>query len=319
MKKIITSVLLVGMGFSAFAQQDAQYSQNFFTKLNTNPAYAGMSQAYCAGLMYRNQWLNFPGNPVTIMFNGDAYLPSIGGGAGLTVWDDKLGFESTLEAKLSYSYHIILGPGVLGIGPSVGFFQKTLNGNWLTPDGGGANGKTVTDPLVPVGGSSNATYDIGFGAYYATPQGLYVGISSSHLPEQTIKGSYQQYQYDVARHYYVMAGYTYNASASWDIIPDVYVESDASSTQFQLNLRAEYNKTIWAGVGYRMNDAFVGMVGYEKNLGPNNGSLKIGVAYDFTTSDIRTYSSGSPEIAIQYCFKPKPPSKTEYHGNPRFL
>src|ERR1700728_2512013 len=115
MKKIITSVALVAMGLAAQAQQDAQFSQNFFTKLNTNPGYAGISQAYCGSLIYRDQWLNLPGNPTTIAFNGDAYLPMIGGGAGLTVYDDKLGFQSNLEVKLSYSYHLILGPGVLGI------------------------------------------------------------------------------------------------------------------------------------------------------------------------------------------------------------
>src|ERR1700739_414334 len=123
MKKIFTTLSLVAVGLWANAQQDAQFSQNFFTKLNTNPAYAGMSQAYCGSLVYRDQNVNFPGNPTTLAFNGDAYLPMIGGGAGLTVYDDKLGFESTLTIKLAYSYHIILGPGVLGVGLSAGFFQ----------------------------------------------------------------------------------------------------------------------------------------------------------------------------------------------------
>ncbi len=318
MKKIITSIMLVGLGLAAHAQQDAQFSQEFFTKLNTNPAYAGISQAYCGSLIYRDQWLSLPGNPTTLNFNGDAYLPMIGGGAGLTVYDDKLGFESTLTFKLSYSYHIILGPGVLGIGPSIGFFQKALNGAWMTPDGKSQAAGNIVDPLVPVGGNSVTTYDIGLGLYYATPQGLYVGISTSHLPQQTISGSYKQYQYDIARHYYVLAGYTYNASATWDLKPDLYVESDASSTQFQLNLRADWNKTIWFGVGYRMNDAFVALVGFEKTF-TGGGGLKIGYSFDFTTSDLHTYSTGSHELAIQYCFTPKPPSKIEYHQNPRFL
>lgn len=307
--------MLVAIGFAAYAQQDAQFSQNFFTRLNTNPAYAGMDQAYCASLVYRNQWVNFPGNPTTFIFNGDAYLPSIGGGLGLTAYEDKLGFENTLEVKLSYSYHLIVGPGVLGIGPSVGFFQKSLSGPWAPPDG---MGTSTTDPLIPVNGNTATTYDIGLGLYYATPQGLYVGLSTSHLPQQTIASNYKSYAYDVARHYFVMAGYTYNASATWDIIPDLYVESDASSTQFQLNVRAQYNKLIWLGVGYRMNDAFVALLGL--NYGLKNGSnLKFGYSYDFTTSDIHSYSSGSHEIALQYCFKPKPKSKVEYHQNTRFL
>src|ERR1700689_888062 len=136
MKKLITSVMLLGAGLAVSAQQDAQFSQNMFGKLDYNPGYAGMDKAYCASLIGRDQWVNFPGNPETFLFNADAYLPQIGGGAGLTVYDDALGFEKTIEVKLSYSYHIVVGNGVLGIGPDIGFMQKSLNGAWLAPDGG---------------------------------------------------------------------------------------------------------------------------------------------------------------------------------------
>ena len=38
--------MLVAVGFVAYAQQDAQFSQNFFTKLNTNPGFAGMDKTF---------------------------------------------------------------------------------------------------------------------------------------------------------------------------------------------------------------------------------------------------------------------------------
>lgn len=322
MKKIITSVFAVAMGVMAYAQQDAQFSQNMFNKVDINPGYAGINKAYCATLLARDQWVSFPGNPKTFLFSGDAYLPSIGGGLGLTVFDDQLGFEKTLEVKLSYSYHLVLGPGVLGVGPEIGFYQKGIDGNWLAPDGTTTAGNTaagpITDPYIPSGNVSNATYDVGFGAYYETPAGLYVGISSSHLPAQTIKGSNKTYQYDIARHYYIMAGYTYKATASWDIKPDVYVESDASSTQFQVDARAEYNKKIWFGIGYRMSDAFIGLVGLNYPL-KNGSNLKFGYSYDFTTSELHSYSSGSHELMVGYCFKIKSTPKTQWHQNTRFL
>jgi type IX secretion system PorP/SprF family membrane protein len=316
MKKTITSCLLTLSGMVAMAQQDAQFSQNMFGKLDYNPGYAGMSKAYCGSLIWRDQWQGFtPGyNPVTYLFNADAYLPQIGGGLGLTVFQDQLGFEKTLEAKLSYSYHIVIGNGVLGVGPDIGYFQKSLNGPWLAPDG--TNG--ASDPLIPVGGASKATYDLGLGAYYATPQGLYVGLSTSHLSAQTLQSNVKLYDYDVARHYYVMAGYTYNASPTWDIKPDLYIESDASSTQFQLDCLAEYNKLIWFGVGYRLNDAAIAFIGI--NYGFKDGSnLKIGFSYDYTLSEINNYDNGSYEIMVNYCFMPKPKVKVNMHSNDRFL
>jgi len=319
MKKFITSIFALATACMAYAQQDAQFSQNMFNRVDINPGYAGINKSYCFTLLGRDQWVSFPGNPKTFLFSADAYLPQIGGGLGLTVFDDQLGFEQTLEVKLAYSYHLILGPGILGVGPEIGFYQKSINGNWLAPDGTSSNSSSnpITDPFIPTS-VSNATYDIGLGAYYETPQGLYVGISSSHLPAQTVKGTFKTYQYDIARHYYVMAGYTYNLSQTWDLMPDVYVESDASSTQFQVDLRAEYNKLIWFGIGYRMNDAFLGFLGL--NYAFSNGSnLKIGYSYDFSTSALRSYNSGSHEIMLGYCFKIKPSVKITSHQNTRFL
>lgn len=321
MKKLFTSVALVGVSFMALAQQDAQFSQNMFGKLIYNPGYAGMDKAYCASLIARDQWVNFPGNPETFLFNADAYLPQIGGGAGLSIYDDKLGFQKTLEVKLSYSYHIVVGTGVLGVGPTIGFLQTSLNGAWIAPDGS-PNG--ADDPLIPGGGSSATTYDLGLGAYYATPQGLYVGISSTHLSAPNVPGNgtnIKQYNFNVARHYYVMAGYTYNASPTWDIKPDLYVESDASSTQFQIDCLAEYNKLIWFGLGYRMQDAGIGLIGlnYAFPGSKSGANMKIGYSYDFTTSQIKTYSSGSHEIMLQFCFRPIIPPKTQSHSNVRYL
>ncbi len=322
MRKIITLSALIFTYALTYAQQDPGFSQNFLNKLDYNAGYAGMNKEFCGTVIGRDQWLDFPGLPQTFLFSGDAYLPSIGGGLGLTVMDDHLGFERTFEVKLSYSYHIVIGPGILGIGPEVGFYQKSLITNgWLAPDGSssaGLGGSTITDPYIPTNGISNGTYDLGFGAYYETPQGLYVGISSSHLPAQTIKAADMTYEYDVARQYYLMAGYTYNASANWDILPDLFVESDASTTQFQVDARAEYNKMIWFGVGYRMQDAVIGLLGFNYEVS-QKANLKIGYSYDLTTSEIHSYSSGSHEIVLQFCFKIVHPPKVTTHQNTRFL
>ena len=318
MKKLITSAILVGSSLMAVAQQDAQFSQNMFGKLDYNPGYAGMDKAYCASLIGRDQWVNFPGNPETFLFNADAYLPQIGGGAGLSIYDDQLGFQKTLEVKLSYSYHIVIGNGVLGVGPTVGFLQSSINGALIAPDGG-TSANPSNDPLIPWSGSSVTTYDLGFGAYYATPQGLYIGISSTHLSAPNVPGT-GSYTFDVARHYYVMAGYTYNASPTWDIKPDLYIESDASSTQFQLDCLAEYNKLIWFGLGYRMADAGIALIGLNYSLHDKmDSNFKFGYSYDFTTSQIKSYSSGSHEIMLQYCFRPKITPKTTSHENVRYL
>ena len=312
------------IGLVSFAQQDAQFSMNMFNRLSINPGYAGTtysgykSQGICATLLYRNQWSGFSGNPKIGLLSVD-YGTIWGGGIGLTVDQDQLGFDKTLKAKLAYSYHLHIGPtGVLGIGLDAGMIQKSFSGQFKAPDGSTTD-KPGPDPTIPWSGSSAITYDLGFGLYYTTKK-LYIGISSLHLPEQVLKqtggsagaGAFD-IDYVVARHYYVMAGYTFNLGNALDLTPSILTKSDATSTQLDVNLMAKYNKLIFAGVSYRLTDAVVGIVGVEHK------GFRVGYAYDYTLSSVKKHSNGTHEIVLGYCYKFPVREFKQSHVNVRFL
>jgi len=315
MRKTLTTLAFAVIAGVSVAQQDAQFSQNMFNKLDINPGYAGTSKSICATALYRQQWVSFPGAPKTGLISIDAYLPPIHGGLGLTVCSDQLGFDKTFIAELAYSYHLVLGPGVLGIGVNAGMIQKSLNGAWVSTD------PYTQDAAIPDSKAATTTYDIGFGLYYTTDNGMFFGISSTHLPQNKLSAvtnnPADNYQYDLARHYYVMAGYPFQINQSLKLIPSILAKTDASSTQLDINARAVYtlNPTvdIWLGASYRLTDAIVALVGFEYNR------FKFGYAFDLTTSDIKNYSNNTHEIMLNYCFKPfKNPVPAE-HRNVRFL
>jgi type IX secretion system PorP/SprF family membrane protein len=329
MKRTLTTfALTISTALAAFAQQDPQFSQNMFNKLATNPGYAGTNNAICATLLGRQQWMGFidgnKGIPKTYLLSVDSKVDAVRGGLGLTVLSDQLGFEKNFMAKLAYSYHIQVGAGVLGIGPEIGMIQKSLGGAWVATDG------WQGDPAIPTSASA-ITYDIGFGAFYTIPQKLYFGISSTHLTESDLSKSESRanppapsplsvdYNYTIARHYYVTAGYRFDAGQSLALEPSVFVKSDAASTQLDVNLRAIYNNMFWGGVSYRLTDAIVAMVGIEKQgVGNPNGTLKVGYSYDVTTSSIKNHSSGSHELMLGYCFKLPEKKHVTIHENVRF-
>lgn len=321
MRKSLTIFMCSFVGLVSFAQQDAQFSMNMFNRLGVNPGYAGTtysgykSQGVCATLLYRNQWTGFSGGPKSILFSAD-YGTIFNGGVGLTVSQDKAGFEKTTMAKLAYSYHLHVGTsGVLGIGADVGMLQKGLNGDFRSPDGY-STGNPGPDNSIPYPGTSATTYDLGLGIYYTTKR-LYVGISSLHLPEQTLKkteggtGGYS-FDYTVARHYYIMAGYTFMGQ-SLDLTPSILTKSDATSTQLDVNLMAKWKKMLFFGVSYRLTDAAVAMVGLEWM------NFKVGYAYDYTLSPLKNHSSGSHEIMLGFCHKFPKPDYKQSHVNVRFL
>ena len=320
MKKTLTIIALSLTGFVTFAQQDAQFSMNMFNRLDVNPAYAGTNQALCAVLLYRQQWTNFPGAPKTGLFSVD-YGEILHGGLGLTAYQDQLGFDKTFAAKLAYSFHWILGPGMLGVGLNAGVMQKSLTGNFIAPDGTSSAANNGIDPSIPWTGASRTTYDVGFGLYYTTNK-LYVGISSDHLPDQSISKTQAfgpkpqkifHYDYKYARHYYIMAGYTFDLGPSFDLTPSVLAKSDAVSTQLDVNAIVRWNKMVFLGASYRLQDAIVAIVGLEWK------GFKFGYSYDITTSHIKNYSNGTHEIMLGYCHKFVKPPKPHGHMNERFL
>lgn len=292
------------------AQQDYQFSMNMFNRLAINPAYAGTSRNLCATAFYRNQWTGFQGAPKTVLVSVD-YGRILGGGLGLTAYQDQLGFQKILKTKLAYSYHQMLNIGTIAFGIDAGMIQQSINTNELV-----APMQGVVDDKIPTNNPSGITYDFGAGVYYFTKR-LYVGASSLQIPQSEV-GKANSYSYKTARHYYIMAGYTFKPNPMWEITPSLFTKSVFATTQVDINTMVKWNKTLFAGLSYRLTDAAIAMVGVEHKFSKQL-SAKLGYSYDITTSKLRTVGSGSHELMFGFCYKIVPDGGSTSHMNVRFL
>jgi type IX secretion system PorP/SprF family membrane protein len=334
MRKKINQIILSAMAVFGVvkAQQDPQFTQFMHSRLIYNPAYAGTNQSICFNTLYRQQWVNFPGAPKTLVFSGDMYTQALGGmGFGLNFMNDQIGADKTMYARLAIAKHFAVGAdgnGILSLGLDGGVLQKQINGNWIAP-------QTLIDPSIPnnpsnVGGTgapnlNKLVPDLGFGVYYSIPNKMYVGLSATHLTAAVLQGAQNSgstaanswdLAFQMARHYYIVGGYTFLMSnPDHAITPNVKIKSDGASTQFDVNVTYELKKTFWFGASWRMQDAIAPMLGYRQDFG--KGTMKIGYSYDVTTSKIRGYSSGTHEIFLNYCFKLTKPVTHSLHGNDR--
>ena len=68
-------------------------------------------------------------------------------------------------------------------------------------------------------------------------------------------------------------------------------------TNRPINCNVLFRNTIWLGVSYRTGDAVIAILEYQ--VIPQ---LRIGYAYDATTSDLNNYSSGTHEIMLGFDF-----------------
>ncbi len=325
MKKLFAKIAFAVAGFTgvATAQQDPQFTQFMFNKLIYNPGYAGTSGAICGMAQYRKQWMGFTGAPTSMAFSADMRLTGAPVGVGINIISDKVGPMSTTFARLAGAYNAKIGPGTLGAGLDLGILSKSINSDWITPE------PLKNDPRIPGSGGLNpgtgnptftnpdlnkTTFDVGLGVFYNIPGKFYAGISSTHLPAQQIKSGDLGFQ--VTRHYYFMAGYTFQPTKWSKITPNVLYKTDGSSSSADLNLNFLWSDMVWIGGTYRIDDAPAVLAGFQGVFGEGNAySWKVGGSFDMANSKLKTYTKGTLEILLGVCYTPKVKKQTLYSND----
>ena len=281
---------------SVLGQSDPVSSQYMFNNMLYNPGYAGSSGMICATAMTRQQWVGFTGAPVSNIFHVNAAVRpfKINSGVGITIINDKVGFDTDNSLLLTYSYITEIGNGKLGTGINFGVLNKAIDPNWVIPSGDQFVPPSG-DPLIPENKQSYVAFDMSFGLFYSASD-YYAGISVTHINEPKIK--YEKGTPYVARQFYGTAGYTLRMpNPSFELLPSIFVYTDGKIFQPTVSTMVRYNKKVWGGVSFRAGDSLVGLFGIELYNG-----IRIGYSYDFPMNDIKSSTSGSHEFVVNYCF-----------------
>ena len=300
MKRILFFLSVV-LTVNLYAQQAPQFSQNMFNKLANNPGFAGSTGNVSTSVLHRSQWLGFEGAPSTQNFSIHAEVPFLNGGVGLNIVKDAIDQFSNLGLQASYAYRTQLGIGQLGMGMSFGIFQSGLDGSGLNPSSDGDN-------AIPTGMVDGSKLDVGAGVYFNT-QDMYIGLSSAHMTEPIVEWS-DGSQYPLSRHYFLLAGYTYDLTSSLLLHPSIYLKSDGSTSQMDISTNLIYDN-MWGGVSYRLDEGIILLAGMEINQ-----DLRFGAAYDVT---LMNPMGNSLEVMLEYNFKIKTNKSISKYKNPRFL
>jgi type IX secretion system PorP/SprF family membrane protein len=293
-KNVVLGFLMLS-GLVASAQQDAMFSQYMFNPIAVNPAYVGSNEVLTFTGLFRKQWVGIEGAPTTGTFSVDAPLRGEKMGLGLNVVADKIGIISTIGVFGSYAYRIKTSEnGRLALGLQAGFSQYTAN----------LQGVNLGDPNDPAFANNinHIQPNVGVGIWYNTDK-LFVGASSPHLVNNSLTDEYQflgstngARQY---RHYFVTAGYAFDLKEDLVLKPSVLFKGVGGAP-----LQLDVNATVWyldqfgAGFSWRSFSSANILLGYKINE-----QLSAGYAYDFSTTNLRKYNTGSHEIMLRYQMK----------------
>ncbi|WP_026715439.1 PorP/SprF family type IX secretion system membrane protein [Flavobacterium daejeonense] len=284
---IILFLLLVMV--SGFAQQDSQYSHYMYNTININPAYAGSRGVTSIFGLHRSQWVGLDGAPTTNAFSINAPLENSRLGIGVSFVNDKIGAgdQNNLAVDLSYtiptSENYKLSFGIKASADLLNVDYTKLNryntGNQLFQN-------NIDNEFSP---------NIGAGVYYHSDK-MYVGFSVPNFLTVKHFDDNSSTAYKDRLHYYLMGGYVFDVSPDVKLKPSVLAKM-VSGAPLQVDLAANVllQDKFTLGLSYRWSAAVTAMAGIQITDG-----LLVGYSYDFDTTSLENYNSGSHEIFLRF-------------------
>lgn len=293
MKKNIFAVMMMLMCSQLFAQQEAMYSQYMFNPFVLNPAVAGSDDDMQLRLGVRRQWTGIENSPFTQNLSFHSALGVEGKtGVGGVLIHDQFGPLSRTGARGAFSYHLNLSEETkLAFGLSVSCYQLVLdesNLNIIDPTDVVINGEKET-VLVP---------DADFGMWLYQDR-FFAGFSATQLLQFPLNPANELMKQ--VPHFYVSGGYRFRLSETMEAEPSLLLKkSNPAPMQFDVNLRAIYDKNYWLGLSYRTDDALSVMLGMKYK------QFLIGYAFDYTLSGLSDANSGTHEVVFGIDLKRSP-------------
>ncbi|MCB0552039.1 MAG: type IX secretion system membrane protein PorP/SprF [Phaeodactylibacter sp.] len=301
MRRFFTLIALTTSLSMGFGQQPAQYSLFMMNKLNWNPGYAGLDHSLSITGIYRAQWDQLEGNPITQNINVHMPLYIFSSGIGINLENDELGAERRTSGSIAYNYQLPVGKkALLSLGLNAGIAQRTLDGAKLrTPEGNYTDATVIfhNDDLLPISMVSATTPTFGAGIYYYSEH-FEAGLAVRHLNEPTV--SLDVISLQLARAFFFNASAHFDLSQSLSLHPSLMVRSDLAQTQTDIAAIFQYNDNIFGGAsfrGYNSNsiDALAFIGGFKLN-----DKVTVAYAYDLTLSQLNQVSNGSHELMLNY-------------------
>jgi type IX secretion system PorP/SprF family membrane protein len=289
------TIALLGLlliSIASFAQQDPQFTQYMYNMSIINPAYATSElDILNVGVLYRTQWVGLEGAPRTASFFAHTPL-SERIEVGLSFTNDNIGDvvnENNIFADFAYVIPVGL-ESKLSFGAKAGlsFYNANFNGFRLQ------SGDRSTD--IAFNDNISQTFpNLGFGAFFFR-NNFYLGLSAPNILSrkhlETENGISTTGAENV--HYFFTGGYVFNINPNLKFKP-AFMGKAVTGAPLSIDITANVliHEKIEAGLAYRLGDAVSALVNFRVTP-----ELRIGYAYDYTTSNLGDFNSGSHEIFI---------------------
>ena len=298
-----TALLLLG-GQWIQAQQLAQYASWLNNPYLYNPAAAGLDETLVANGIYRSQWVDLEGAPVSQHLDAAIPVRFLSSGLGIKMDNDQLGPHQTTQVMASYSYQRWLGAeGRIALGVSAGIQQYSLDGRKLRSPQGSYQDPSFqhNDQWLPEGRVSAAAPVAELGIYIEW-RNWQAGLAALPVFAPQLSRSQEdgRFRLQPERHYVLQVGYQQAVGEDLAFRSGVLVKTDGKANQLEGSFQAFYREKFLVGVGFRglttnSRDAIMAHLGMRLN----EKTLLL-YTYEWPLSGLGAVNRGSHEIGLQY-------------------
>lgn len=288
LKYIFVFAVLVTAVQRGSAQQDPMYTQYMYNMLAVNPAYAGSADLLTVNALYRHQWTNFDGAPVTQTITAHAPLRRESLSVGGTVINDSHGVMRQTMVFGDVSYRIFFDKSKLAFGLKGGLNILQANLQQLNP-------VDESDPAFQENINNKPLPNVGAGVMWYNDR-TYVGLSVPKLlSNKIVDGSLPDFNANKERqHFFLIAGTVLELNNYIYFKPAATLRVvNGAPPSFDATANFMFYERVWIGAMYRYQESAGLLLQYEIN-----NRLRVGYAYDYSLTDIGDYSSGSHEIML---------------------
>lgn len=276
------------------AQQQPQYTMYMANNYVLNPAVAGIEDYTDVRLSYRAQWVGVEDAPRTMYATINGPVASFGRrrhGLGGIMLHDQTGPTTRFSGLVSYAFHLPVSDKITtSFGVSAGIESYTLDVSRLEL-------RNPNDAVLTKGNYTQLLPAVHAGIWVYTPD-IFLGIASQNLIESKLT-YHSEAETDIEsnklyRHFFITGGFRFRLGDELTATPAVMLKIVRPvPVSFDINFKMQFKDRLWAGVSYRKRDGFAALGGvYISPL------INVSYAYDYVTSDLRNYTSGSHEIIL---------------------
>ena len=290
-----------------------QYFQNLPA---FSPSFTGANDFLDIRTGIRSQWAGFDGAPTTAFLS--AYSPirlnsngrntgpatsspdhdgmkshqnrlKLGAGGHMLI-DDRGPFQVN-EGLLNFAVHIpVAEKTYLSLGMATGFLNARVNLSEITVEDG-INDETYLSYMRNGDSNTFLTLNSSLGLH---SDRYYVSYSAMQMVRSLISGNEDVNNDGADIGHHIIGGYRFFLNEKWELIPNTFLRIvSGQPLLFEVGARVRYSENLWAGLSYRKNGTYVGMVGMDLT-----DVIHFAYAFEYRNADFDNFNNGSHEVTL---------------------